>query len=134
MANCTKARELIISTDDKIGMLAEVTAGIATAGANITALCAYGMERKATFMMITSDNQKAKSAAEAKGWQTAENEVVVVELVDKVGAVHQIAEKIKAKNVNIKYCYGTTCTCSADCTCRIVVASNDNDAVLVALK
>lgn len=134
MTKCSKGKELIVTTEDKSGMLAEITSVITGQGVNISAICAYGMEGKAVFMMLTSDNQKAKTQAESKGWKAEESDVVVVELPDKVGAAKEIADKLKAKNVNLKYIYGTTCTCSPSCACRLVLKSEDSDAMISALK
>ena len=134
MAKCAKAKELIVTTEDKAGMLAEITSVISEQGVNISALCAYGMEGKAVFMILTSDIKKARSAVEAKGWKADEKDVVVLDLPDNVGAAKKISDRLKAKNVNLKYCYGTTCVCSADCASRLVLASDDNDAILAALK
>lgn len=134
MTKCSKGKELIVTTEDKLGMLAEITSVITGQGVNISAICAYGMEGKAVFMMLTSDNQKAKTQAESKGWKAEESDVVVVELPDKVGAAKEIADKLKAKNVNLKYIYGTTCTCSPSCACRLVLKSEDSDAMISALK
>lgn len=133
MAKCNKVKELIITTDDKAGMLAEVTSAIAAKGVNITALCAYVMEGKAVFMMLTGDNKKSISTAESKGWKVEESDVVVIELGDKVGAAKEIGDKLKEKNVSLKYCYGTTCTCSANCASRLVLKSDDNDTLISAL-
>lgn len=134
MAKCSKAKELIITTQDKLGMLAEVTSVVSGQGVNIEAVCAYGMEGKAVFMIITSDNQKAKSAAASKGWKADEGDVVVVELTDKVGAAKEIADKLKAKGVNLKYIYGTTCKCAPNCACNLVLKADNNDAIIAALK
>lgn len=134
MAKCSKEKELIITTEDKPGMLAEVTSAIAAQGVNINAICAYGVGGKAIFTMLTSDNQKAKSAAKSKGWKTEDSEVVMIEASNKVGAAKEIADKLKAKNINLKYCYGTTCTCSPNCDCRIILKSDDNNAIIAALK
>lgn len=134
MTKCSKGKELIVTTEDKSGMLAEITSVITGQGVNISAICAYGMEGKAIFMMLTSDNQKAKTQAESKGWKAEESDVVVVELPDKVGAAKEIADKLKAKNVNLRYIYGTTCTCSPNCACRLVLKSDNSDAIISALK
>ena len=134
MARCSKAKELIVTTQDKPGMLAEVTSAISGQGVNITAVCAYSMEGKAVFMMITSDNQKARSQASSKGWKADESDVVVVELVDNVGAAKEIADKLKAKGVNLRYIYGTTCKCAPNCACRLVLKADDSDAIIAALK
>ncbi|MBU4343514.1 MAG: ACT domain-containing protein, partial [Candidatus Omnitrophica bacterium] len=57
MAKCVKTKELIITTPDKAGMLSEVSSVMASNGININALCAYAMEGKAIFMILTDDNQ-----------------------------------------------------------------------------
>ena len=134
MAKCSKAKELIITTEDKAGMLAEVTSAISAQGVNIVSICAYSMEGKAVFMLLTNNIDKATAAAKTKGWKTEDSEVVVVELADKVGAAKEIAEKLKAKNVNLAYCYGTTCTCAPDCACRLILKSANNNAIIDALK
>ena len=134
MVKCSKVKELIITTEDKAGMLSEVTSAIAAQGVNITAICAYGMEGKANFMLITSDNAKAKSAANSKGWKTEETEVVAVQLIDKVGAAKEIAEKLKTKKVNLEYCYGTTCSCTPNSSSMLVLKSDNNDEIIAALK
>jgi hypothetical protein len=131
---CSKAKELIITTEDKPGMLSEVSSAIAEKGVNISAICAYGMEGKAKFMMITSDNVKARSAANSKGWKTEEGEVITIDLVDKIGAAKEMSDKLKAKKVNLKYCYGTTCSCAPNSTCTLVLKSDNNDAIIAALK
>lgn len=134
MAKCKMTKELVITTNDKPGMLSEVGSLMASQGINISALCAYSMEGKAIFMMLTTDNKKAMNAAKAKGWKAEESDVVVVELKDKIGAAKEIGDRLKAKNINLSYCYGTTCSCSPDCACRLVLKSDDSDAIIAALK
>jgi len=134
MTKCKKTEELLITTEDSPGMLAEIRAVIASEGVNIAAICAYGMEGKATFMMVTSDNEKAKSAAISNGWEVEESEVVVIDLVNKVGAAKEIADRLKGKKVNLRYCYGTTTTSAADSLCMLVLKSDNNNAIIDALK
>lgn len=135
MTKCTKEKELIITTDDKPGMLSEVTSVVTALDVNITAICAYGMEGKAIFYLLTSDNAKIKQTVKSKGWKVEETDVAVIDLEDKVGAAKEIAAKLKAKNVNLSYCYGTTCTsCAPNCACRMVLKASNVDAIISALK
>ncbi len=127
-----KAKQLIIVTEDKPGMLAEVSGVLAKDKINLEAICAYGMEKKAIFEVICSDNQKAKIALSAKGWQVKEDDVVVVGLENRPGALSMIANKLKAKNINLVYCYGSAC--SGSCECRFVFKAEDNDSAIAALK
>ncbi len=133
MAKCTKEKELTIITEDKVGMLEEVTRTIAKAGINIIALCVYAMEGSARFMLITNDERRAKQAAEARGWKTEEKDVAVVEIHNEVGAGNEIAERIKSKNINIHYCYGSTSFTLADCPCALVIRCDNPDAVCEAV-
>jgi len=134
MPKSTKEKELLIITEDKVGMLEEVTGTIAQVKVNFVALCAYAMEGTARFLMVTSDNRKAKQAAEAKGWKTEEHDVVVVEIHNQVGAGHEIAKKLKDKNINIHYCYGSTSLTLTKIPCALVIKTDDADATLTALE
>lgn len=108
MAKASKIKEIIATTPNKVGMLAEVTNVVAGAGVNILALCAFAMEDKAKFMMLTSDNGKAASALKAKKIAVEEADVVSVTLSNKVGAAKELAEKLAKAEVDISYCYGST--------------------------
>lgn len=130
MADAKKVMQLTVATEDKPGMLVEVSSTVKSAGVNINAICAYGMEGKAVFYLITNDNAKARNALVQKGWQIKEDEVVVVGLGNKVGALSEISEKLKG--INLLYCYGSACGC--DCACNFILKAEDNDKALEALK
>lgn len=132
MAQAKLASQLLVETPDKVGMLAEVTSAVSGAGVNIEGICAYGMEGKAYFMVLTNDNNKAQGALGAKGWPLKSEEVVVVSLANNVGAAKEIADKIKQAGIDINYLYGTTCG-SPDCVSALVISSKDNKAVLKAV-
>jgi len=132
MADIRKVEQLTVTTEDKPGMLADVSGVIASQKVNIEAICAYGMEGKAVFYLVTKDNAKAKQAFLAKGWQVKEEEVVMLDLENKPGSLSGVAAKLKSQNVNLMYCYGTTCT--ASCPARFVLKADNNDAAIKALK
>ncbi|MBM3248369.1 MAG: hypothetical protein FJZ10_02980 [Candidatus Omnitrophica bacterium] len=132
MATAKLAKELNITTPDKIGVLEELTKIIASQGTNIEALCAYGMEGKAVFYVVTNNNAKIKNAIATKGWQVKEIDVVMVDLENKPGALSELAAKLKSKNINLKYCYGSACT--STCPCRLVLNADNSNELLAALK
>ena len=129
MVQATKKKELQIMTEDKVGMLAEVTSLVSSAGVNIEAMCAYGMQGKATFLLITSDNNKVKQAIAKKGWGVEEHDVVVTTLADKTGTASEVANTLKAKNINLLYSY---VTCSNN-TCKIVMRAENSEALAAAV-
>ena len=108
MAKASKVREIIATTPNKVGMLAEITGIVSGAGVNILAICAYAMQGEAKFIMLTSDNAKAVSALKAKKVSIQEADAVSVALSNKVGAAKELAEKLAKAGVDIDYCYGST--------------------------
>ena len=130
MTQAQKKKELQIMTEDKPGMLAEVTSLVSGAGVNIEAMCAYGgMQGKGTFLLITSDNAKIKQAAAQKGWNVEEHDVVVTTVSDTAGTASEVANKVKVKNINLLYSY---VTCSNN-TCKIVLRAENSDALAAAV-
>ncbi|MDQ7786664.1 MAG: hypothetical protein RDU01_03570 [Thermodesulfovibrionales bacterium] len=132
MAKAKKVKQLSFETKDKIGMLSAVTAAIAAAKVDITATCAYGMDRDAYFMLITSSNAKAKKALGKLGIPVEEEDVVLVELPNRPGALQQVAKKIADSGINIQYMYATAA--SGKTSTGVLATDNDAKAVKVINK
>lgn len=132
MAKASLGKELEVSTANKVGMLAEVSGLIADTGVNITAISAYATGNEAIFRIVTNDNAKAKDILTQKGYKVKENEVVMVNLPDKVGQAKEIANKIKQAGINLDYIYGSTCGC-ADTQALMVIGSKKNAEVVSAI-
>jgi hypothetical protein len=126
-----RIKQLTIVTEDRPGMLSEVVGLIASQGVNIDAINAYGVQGKAVFRITTEDNQKVLSGLEAKGWEVKEEEVIVVELENRPGALGEIAGRLKEKGVNLSYCYGSTG--SRGESARFIMKADDNDKAMEAL-
>lgn len=125
--------QLVITTDDKPGMLAEVTGIIADAQVNIDAICAYGEKGKAVFYIITRQNDKVKQAIQQKGWSVEEDEVVVVDVENEPGSLNKLAKKLKAKGINLLFCYGSTSEHNSH-PCHFVFKAENCQAAMEALK
>lgn len=108
MAKSKKLKQLSFGMPDRAGLLSEITSVIARAKVNITALCAYGMEGKAYCMMTTESNAKAKKALSPLGVEIEEEEVVAVDMPNRVGELQKVAKRIADAGININYMYGTT--------------------------
>jgi hypothetical protein len=107
MAKAKKVKEISFEMANKVGLLSGVTAVIAGAKVNISAICAYGMEGTAYFMMTTNSNAKAKKALAPLGVAIEERDVVEVEVSDKPGELQKIAKKIADAGIDIEYMYAT---------------------------
>jgi len=126
-----RVMQLTVTTADKPGILAEITSVLAKDKINIEAICAYGDETEAICYLIVRNNEKAKKALKASGWDVKEEEVVVIDLENNPGALNTIANKLKKLNVNLRYCYGTTTEAAGPC--HFVLKATDNDLAVNAL-
>lgn len=124
MAKALKAKQLSITLPDKAGLLAEITAELAKKKVNIEAMCAYGMEDKGTFLMLTDSNAKAKKALSVfKDGKVEDEDVIVLEMPNRPGELGKVADKVAAAGVSIWYIYCNT----ASKTKSVCVMKTEND-------
>ncbi len=107
MAKANKVKQLSFSLPSKIGLLSEVASFITAAKVNIEAICAYEMGEQGFFMLITDNNAKAKKILAALGADIAADEVITVEMPNKLGELQKVAKKISDAGVDITYIYGS---------------------------
>ncbi|MDP3143234.1 MAG: ACT domain-containing protein [Candidatus Omnitrophota bacterium] len=131
MDKTRRAVQLVVTVKDEPGMLAEISTVLAKEHINIEAINAYGDEGEAIFYIIVRDNEKAKKALKAKGWDVKEEEIIVLDLANKPGNLNKVALKLQKLGVNLRYCYGTT---SASGPSHFVLKATDNDLAAKALK
>ncbi len=128
MANARLGREISFMAPDKVGLLNEISTELSSNGVNIISVCAYSMEGKANFMMVTSDNAKAAEVLKAKGYEVKDYEVVMYDLENTVGAISEMTKKLADAGVNMDYFYGTTGAADAP---ALLVFRSDNNAKAV---
>ncbi len=128
MADAKLGKELCFEAADKVGLLNELCTSCTNAGVNIATICAYKMGEKASFMMVTSDNAKAAELLRGMGHEVKENDVVLYELENTMGAAAEMTKKLAGAGVNMEYLYGTTGTADAP---ALMVFNSDNNAKAV---
>ena len=132
MARAKKVKEIGLTMANRVGLLSEVTAAVAKAKVNITAICAYAMENTAYFMLTTDGHAKARKALGSLGAQVEEKDVVEVEMPNKPGELEKVAKRIADAGINIEYVYGTART-GKTATC-IFKTADDGKAIKVINK
>jgi hypothetical protein len=108
MEKVLKKTELLIHTENKVGVLDEISGLIADSGANIENICAYTMGARADFFILTDDNDKAEKKLTGKGYRIEKREVIVVGLWNRPGALSHAARLFKEKGINLQTVYGTS--------------------------
>jgi hypothetical protein len=132
MAKAKKLKQLSFVMPNKVGLLSEITTAVAGAHVNITAICAYGMGKKAYFMLLTESNAKAIKALGSFKTKVEEEDVVSVELPNKVGELQNVAQKIADAGIDIFYIYGTAGTGKSSIC--VLKTADDNKAIRVMNK
>jgi hypothetical protein len=107
MAKANKAKQLNFSLPSKIGLLSEVSAFITAAKINIEAICAYEMGEQGYFMLITDNLAKTKKILSHMGAEVTSEEIITVEMPNKLGELQKVAKKISAAGIDITFIYGS---------------------------
>ena len=130
MAKAKKVKQLSFMMTDQAGLLSEITAALGAAKVNINAICAYGMQNEATFMLTADSSAKTKKALTKLGVaELKEEDVFTVEMTNKPGELQKVAKKIADAGINIIYMYGTT-TAGRSATC-VFATSDDAQAIKI---
>jgi hypothetical protein len=122
------ATDLTLYLDDQPGELARVGDVLGKAGTNITGLCALttggGL---AEVHILVSDATSAFEALQDAGIKiAAEQEVIVLDVEDRPGALGEVAHKLGKARVNLTTAYLATNT-------RLVLAADNLAAAKAAL-
>jgi hypothetical protein len=108
MAKAIKVKQLFFSLPNNVGLLMEVTEALAKAKINVEAICAYAWEElNASFMIVTDNNAKAKKVLSKMGAKVEVEEVIALEVPNKVGQLHNATKKIATSGIDIYYLYGS---------------------------
>ncbi len=127
MAKAVKKNLISFDMKDRPGLLSEVTAALAQAKVNITAICAYAWDNTAYFDMTTDSNAKTKKALAKLKLKCEEENVLSVEMPNRVGELRKVAKIIADAGINITYMYGTS---SAGKTSTAIISTSDNSKAM----
>lgn len=133
LKNVSLGKELVVSLPNKAGILADISKILADHGINIEGVAGYVQGDDAKIMIVAEDDLRAKEALGRGGYKAIkENEVLVLDLENKPGALKVVMAKLASEGIDIRYAYGTAC--SSGCPSRIIVATSANEKALVSLK
>ena len=125
-------KQLLVTVDNKVGTLAEITSVIAASGINLLAVCAYGVDNKGTVMFVSENNKEVAKILKAKKYNFREEEVVLLTLDNKPGALQSVTKEIADLGVDVNLIYGSVDKDGK--SCRLVLVAEDNGAVLMKIR
>ena len=131
--NAQMGKEILVTVANKIGILANMSKILGDHGINIEGVAGYAQDNEAKIMLVVDDELRAKEALIKAGYKSLkEKEVVVVELINKPGALKSITARLAEEKIDILYTYGTGCP--EGCPARLILSTSDNEKALVAIK
>jgi len=107
MVKAVKAKQISFSLPSKVGLLSEVSALITAAKVNIEAICAYEMNEEGFFMLMTDNPAKTKKIVSHMGAEVSVDDLIAVEMPNKIGELQKVAKKISDAGIDIEYIYGS---------------------------
>ncbi|MDP3804426.1 MAG: hypothetical protein Q8Q87_02605 [Candidatus Omnitrophota bacterium] len=129
--NVMLGEELVITTINKVGLLADISVMLANEGINVEAAVGYEIGRMAKLMLVTNANLKIVDQLKKKRYKSVkEAEVLLIEIENKPGALKVVTTELKANKIDLKHLYVTT---SAGGWSRMVVQTSDNETAMAVL-
>ncbi len=128
MANAYVSSEIVAQLPAKVGLLAEVAAAVRDSGVNVKAISAYEREGVGKFLLVTSDDAKAREALRAMGAETREKQVLIVQMPDEPGSLTEAAGRIAAAGINIEYVFGSAAQEATGPETMLVFGTSDDEA------
>ena len=102
-----KATQLSVALENVPGQLSRLCRVMAQAKVNILGISVSDSADISTIRLIASDPAAAKTALRETGMCFVSQEVLVVELDDKPGALEEVAARLGDAGLNVLYIYGT---------------------------
>lgn len=132
MISATLDKQLMVMASNKVGSLAQMTHIISSSGINLVAICAYAVDKMVAVMFVTEDNNAAKKLLEDHGYKVQEEEVVLLSIDNKPGALQLVTDKIAESGIDLSLVYGSVDK-EANKS-RIVIISKNNLDVMMIIK
>lgn len=133
LKNVTLGEEIIITTKNKVGLLADIATMLANQGVNIEAASGYEVGDSAKLRLVTNGNLGMVAELKAKKYKTVkESEVVIVELSNKPGALKVVTTELGKNKIDINCLYVTSSSKGGESS-RIVLSTSDNEKAIALL-
>lgn len=100
-------KQLTILVENKPGALVEICSSLAMKKINIFAFSVADTIDTALLRMVVSDPNGAKAMLKESGHTVLENEVLMMEMPNRPGALAESAKQLSKSRINIEYAYGS---------------------------
>jgi hypothetical protein len=131
MFQATLGKEIVVKTENDVGVLWDVARTVSEHGVDILAVGAWVEDKQGIVRLVTDDNLRAKEALEKKGYTPKEEPAVLVELVHRPGLLKHMTEPLMKEALDVQYLYGSAL--GSQKKCLVVFSCQDNERAVVVL-
>jgi hypothetical protein len=100
-----QVEQISVFLENKTGRLSEVTAILTEAKINIRALALADTSDFGVLRLIVDHTEKARQTLKNNGFTVGKTDVVVVEVEDRPGGLHDILMMLHNGSINVEYMY-----------------------------
>ncbi|MFA4874087.1 MAG: hypothetical protein WC956_02545 [bacterium] len=118
-----KADELLVVTQNELGMMARLTTPLSKNNINIECFTAYEWGHEAAFRIVTDNNRKARDILRSEGFNVQENPVALWYTTNEPGRITKAAMALANAHINT-FCSYSTGVPNSDAT---VIAFDTSD-------
>ncbi len=128
MLEATIGRELVITVEDRVGLLADIAHILAMQTINILAVSVGTWQGQAEVRLVTDAPSYALDALRKTELSVEEQEVVLVELPHRPGLLRRITDALARQDLDIHELYATV-TSDSDHSLVVLSCSHNGKAV-----
>ncbi len=110
MREATIAKELVVFSENRVGILADIARLLADQSINILAVAVIVHGNQAELHLFVDAPHYALTALRKADWAVEERDVVVIELPHRPGFLRRITEALARQNLDILYLYSSAPT------------------------
>lgn len=96
-----RVKQLAIFVEDRLGQLARTTRALADAGVNVRWVTIATSDQFGIMKFLVDDSEKGFQALKNHGFTVTMNEVLAIEVQDKPGGLHDVAETLARHQISI---------------------------------
>lgn len=127
-----KLKQIVVSIENALGRLHEVTRALGDAGINLRALNLVDTGAFGQLRLLVSDVAKARRILMEMQIPAFINEVLVAEIEDKPGSLSKVLKMVKDANIQVTYMYAFTGFSAGNAI--MVFRFSDNDRAIEVLQ
>lgn len=107
MREATIGKELVVHTENRVGVLASIARALSDQGINILALAVMVQGDEAELHLVPDAPSYALDALRKAEFAVEEREVVLAELPHRAGFLRRITEALARQGLDIRYLYAS---------------------------